>query len=107
MVTEFVGSCIKFEPDSMADFIYSQISDDKSNNDFENLASGKIIHKFKSIVSQVNQKCRSSKLIEDTSQINNKEVLVEDVEKEELEKAIKSVDKDTNVYDLFTPQQFI
>ena len=106
MITEFLGSCIKFEPDSMADFIYSQIAVDKITNDSDNLPS-EIIHKFKSILSQINQKCKSNKLIEDTLQINSKEVLVEEVEKGELEKAIKNVDKDSNVFDLFTPQQFI
>eukprot|EP00345_Euplotes_harpa_P011107 CAMPEP_0168342064 /NCGR_PEP_ID=MMETSP0213-20121227/15128_1 /TAXON_ID=151035 /ORGANISM="Euplotes harpa, Strain FSP1.4" /LENGTH=122 /DNA_ID=CAMNT_0008348803 /DNA_START=216 /DNA_END=580 /DNA_ORIENTATION=+ len=70
MVTEFLGNCIKFEPDSMADFIYTPIAEDCSQTPDSHLAD-QIIHKFKAVISDVDEKCKSRKLIEDVSQINN------------------------------------
>ena len=90
-VTEFAGNCTKLEPESLADCVYTPIFLPAGEQGSSSCLSEHLLGRFDQIISKIDEKCKSSKLIENVVDINNQAVLVDEIERAEIDRAIASV----------------
>ena len=86
-----MGNCTKLEPESLANCVYTPIFLPAGEQGNSSSLSDHLLNSFDRIISKIDEKCKSSKLIENVADINNRVVLVDEVERAEIDKAITSL----------------
>ena len=88
---EYVGECTKLEANSMSDNICPPI--------FHNLEEGdlqkQLLSRFDNIIEKIDKNVKTWKLIENVEAINNGEVLLQSIEKAELDNSILTNGKES------------